>query len=176
MYAATSALAPPPPDPGPLVLVAGADVAVGAELTPDTVRAVHVPADLVPRGALTDADSAHGAVTTAPLRAGEILTDLRVAPDGPLEGLDPDLVLAHLPLTRPDLAGVLRPGSRVDVLTTVDGTVLAEDVVVVRQVSPADSDGALGFLVAVTPEDASSLAVAGGRDVPGAGLTVVLRR
>ena len=69
------------------------------------------------------------------------------------------------------------PGQRVDVLTTVDGEVLAEDVLLVQQVSDAGpQDETLSFLVAVTPEEASHLAVAGSSDQPGAGLTVVLRR
>lgn len=158
------------------MLVAGSDVAVGATLGPETVQTAQVPDHLVPDGALTDSAAADGAVTTAPLRAGEILTDLRIAPDGPLEGLDPDLVLTHLPLSVPELAGTLHPGLRVDVLTTVDGTVLAQDVLLVRRVSdPQASSGALSFLVAVTSEEASRLAVAGSSDLPGAGLTVVLR-
>nr|WP_306270420.1 SAF domain-containing protein [Ornithinimicrobium sp. HY1793] len=177
VYAATTALAPASPDPGSAVLVAGSDVSVGATLGPESVRTARVPDHLVPDGALTDSAEAHGAVTTAPLRAGEILTDVRIAPDGPLEGLEPDLVLTHLPLSVPELAGTLHPGLRVDVLTTVDGTVLAQDVLLVQQVSgPEASSEALSFLVAVTSKEASRLAVAGSSDQPGAGLTVVLRR
>ncbi len=148
---------------------------MGAALDPGSVRSVRVPDHLVPDGALTEV--AQGALTTAPLRAGEILTDLRIAPDGPLEGLDPGLVLAHLPLTVPDLAGSLHPGLRVDVLTTVDGTVLAKEVLLVQQVrGPESGNDTVSFLVAVTPEEASRLAVAGSSEAPGAGLTVVLRR
>lgn len=177
MYAGTAALAPPSPDPGSPVLVAESDVAVGSTLGPGAVRTALVPDHLVPAGALTDAASVQGAVTTAPLRDGEILTDLRIAPDGPLEGLAADLVLTHLPLAVPELAGTLGPGQRVDVLTTVDGEVLAEDVLLVQQVSGTAADPeTLSFLVAVTPEEASRLAVAGNSDQPGAGLTVVLRR
>lgn len=177
VYAGTTVLAPAPPDPGSAVLVATQDVAVGSVLDDQTVRPTRVPDRVVPEGALTEVTEASGALTTAPLRAGEILTDLRVAPEGPLEGLEPGLVLAHLPLTVPDLAGTLHPGLRVDVLTTVDGTVLADEVLLVQQVpGPESGDAALSFLVAVTPEEAGRLAVAGSSDLPGAGLTVVLRR
>lgn len=177
MYAVTTALAPAPPDPGPVVVVAAADLAVGEELTADTVRTVRMPASLVPAGALSDPESAHGAVTTAPLRAGEVLTDLRISPHGPLAGLDPDLVLAHLPLTDPHLTGILRPGTRVDVLGTVDGSVLAADILVVQRVPGADATGATqSFLVAVTSSQAERLAAAAGADLPGQGLTVVIRR
>lgn len=181
VYAATGVLAPDPPDPGPLVLVAERDVPVGAELTGAAVRSLRVPAELVPDGALTDVSGLEGAVTTAPLREGEILTDLRVSASASLTGLDPGLVLAHLPLRDPGLAGVLQPGTRVDVLTTTDGAVLAEDVLLVRQVGGAGGTigpGAesLSFLVAVTPEQAGRLAAAGVADLPGQGLTVAIRR
>lgn len=180
VYAGTAALAPDPPPPGPVVLVADQDLPVGAELSSDSVRGRHVPADLVPEGALTDATAVRGTVTTAPLRAGEILTDLRVSAPASMEGLDPELVLAHLPLQDPSLAGVLQPGLRVDVLTTGDGGVVAEDVLLVRRVAQPTGSGSgadpLSYLVAVTPEQAGRLAAASGRDLPGQGLTVVIRR
>lgn len=174
MYAVTLALSPPPPDPGPAVLVATEDLPVGTELGASALRSVRVPQDLVPAGALTDPDEAVGSVTTTPLRDGEILTDVRVG--SPLVGLDPDLVLAHLPLSVPDLAGVLRPGQRVDVLATADGSTLARDVLLVQQVHAPEADGTVGYLVAVTAEEAGRLAVASSDQGPGAGLTVLLRR
>ena len=177
VYAVTTVLAPTPPDPGPLVVVAATDLAVGEEITAEMVRTVRMPASLVPDGALSDAEPAHGSVTTAPLRAGEVLTDLRISPHGPLEGLDPDLVLAHLPLTDPHLSTILTPGTRVDALATLDGSVLAADILVVQRVPGADSIGATqSFLVAVTPSQAARLAAAAGVDLPGQGLTVVIRR
>lgn len=184
VYAGTTALAPNSPDPGPLVLVARADLPVGAELTAESTRQVHVPDDLVPAGALTDPSEVQGRSSTAPLRAGEILTDLRVAPEALLQGLEPDLVLAHLPLADVALGAALQPGVRVDVLGTVDGSVLAEDVLLVQRVARRDGQGVLergaddgsSFLVAVTREQASSLASADGTGLPGHGLTVVIRR
>ena len=177
VYAVTTVLAPTPPDPGPLVVVAASDLAVGEEITAEMVRTVRMPASLVPDGALSDPEPAHGSVTTAPLRAGEVLTDLRISPHGPLEGLDPELVLAHLPLTDPHLSAILQPGTRVDALATVDGAVLADDILVVQRVPGDDATGARqSFLVAVTPSQAARLAAAAGADLPGQGLTVVIRR
>lgn len=157
---------------------------MGAELTDGSTRAVHVPAELVPEGALTDRAVVRDRITTAPVRAGEILTDLRVSPDAVLQGLDPGLVLAHLPLADVALAGSLHPGVRVDVLGTVDGSVLAKDVLLAQRVSGQEGHGVLdqtagadapSFLVAVTPEQASRLAAATGAGLPGHGLTVVIR-
>lgn len=177
VYAVTTVLAPAPPAPGPLVVVAATDLAVGEEISAEMVRTVRMPASLVPGGALSDPEPAHGAVTTAPLRAGEVLTDLRISPHGPLEGLDSDLVLAHLPLNDQRLSTILTPGTRVDALATLDGAVLAADILVVQRVPGADSTGATqSFLVAVTPSQAARLAAAAGADLPGQGLTVVVRR
>lgn len=184
VYAGTTALAPDPPDPGRVVLVAATDLPVGTELSDTSTREVHVPPELVPSGALTQTSQTHGRVSTAPVRDGEILTDLRVSPTAGLEGLDSGLVLAHLPLVDPSLAGSLRPGVRVDVLGTTDGSVLARDVLLAQRTAVLEESGVLdggagadaaGFLVAVTPEQASRLAAAHGADLPGHGLTVVIR-
>lgn len=179
VYAVTSVLTPAPPDPGPLVVVTSFDVAAGEALTPGAVRTVRMPADLVPTGALSEPALVHGAVTTAPMRAGEVVTDVRVSPEGPLEGLDAELVLAHLPLADQHLAAVVRPGARVDVLSTTDGAVVARDVLVVQQAASPETTGgptSVSFLVAVTGSQAERLAAAGGADLPGHGLTVVIRR
>jgi hypothetical protein len=179
VYAVTTVLAPASPEPGPVVVVTAAQVAVGESLSPGSVRTVRMPPHLVPDGALSDPALVRGAVTTAPMRAGEVVTDLRISAAGPLEGLDPELVLAHLPLADPQLAAVLRPGARIDVLATVDGAVLAADVVVVQEIPLDDPSGgpATGsFLVAVTASQAARLAAAAGGDLPGQGLTAVIRR
>lgn len=172
-YLTIGALRPPPPDPGPLVVVAAVDLPVGAELSADSVRTAHLPADLVPRGALTQPHQAVGSVLAAPLRAGEVLTDLRLSPGAALAGLDPDLVLAHLPLTDPQLSHALGPGARVDILDTLDGAVLAADVLIVQE-APGEGEG-LGFLVAVTTDQAGQLAAATGGELPGRGVTVLIR-
>lgn len=183
VHTGASALTPEAPDPGPLVLVAASDLPVGTELGATTTRATHVPAALVPAGALTQESQVHGQVSTAPLRAGEILTDLRVSPGAGLAGLDAGLVLAHLPLADLSLAASLQPGMRVDVLDSSDGAVIAKDVLLAQHLAGPDGGGALdggadtlGFLVAVTPEQASRLAAASGEGLPGHGLTVVIRR
>lgn len=173
VYLTVGVVRPAPPDPGLPVVVAAVDLPVGAELTERSIRTVHLPAEVVPRGALTQPHDAVGSVLAAPLRAGEVVTDLRLSPAAALAGLDADLVLAHLPLTDPQLSQVLGPGVRVDVLGTLDGGVLARDVLIVQQ-APGDGEGP-GFLVAVTSEQAGRLAASTGGEFPGDGVTVVIR-
>lgn len=182
VYAGLSAVTPDEPDPGPQVLVAGRDLPVGAVLEAGSMRLVHVPEDLVPAGALREESQVEGRVATSPIRDGEIVTDVRVSPESLLHGLDPGLVLAHLPLADLALATTLQPGARVDVLGTLDGSVLAQDVLLVQRVADHEAGGAAfgaaadpSFLVAVTPEQASRLAAATGTGLPGDGLTVVIR-
>ena len=172
-YLTIGALRPPPPDPGPLVVVAAADLPVGAELAADSVRTAHLPADLVPRGALTQPHQAVGSVLAAPLRAGEVLTDLRLSPGAALAGLDPDLVLAHLPLTDPQLSH--KPVPRLIPASTPAETaaVLAAEVLIVPA-APGVGVG-LGFLGGVTTDQGGQLAAATGGELPGRGVTVLIR-
>lgn len=167
-WAAVSAFAPPAPDPGPSVVVASRDLPVGQRLSGDDLTTVHLPTDGVPRGSFAEVDDVSG-VLAAPLRQGEVVTDQRLSPAAALAGLADDAVLAHVPLGDAGIAAAVRDGDRVDVLSTVDGAVVAGDVVVTRA---AES----GLLVAVTPEQASALAVASSPTLPGAGVTVVVRQ
>jgi hypothetical protein len=146
-----------------------------------------VPEQLVPDGAITGLDQLEGTVLGGPVRAGEVLTDVRVSPVGPLTGLPDDLVLTHVPVPDAALGAVLRPGLRVDVLSTVDGSVVADDVLVAATSMAPGADSGLdlaggradeqpsGFFAAVSPEQAGRLATASGQRLPGSGVTVVLR-
>ncbi|GAA1138216.1 Flp pilus assembly protein CpaB [Ornithinicoccus hortensis] len=188
VWAATSALAPEPPDPGTPVVVAAHDIPVGASLGDGDLDTVRWPADTLPAGTFTRAEDLRGEVTNAPLRAGEPVTDLRVGFAATLTGLSGDLVLTHVPVTDHALAGALRPGTRVDVLSTVDGSLLAGDVLVTA-LSPAgqhgsdlgfsatgDADSPAGFYAAVTDDEAARLAPATGpAGALTGGVTVVLR-
>lgn len=117
------------------------------------------------------------------MRSGEVITDVRVTAAAPLTGLDPGLVLAHLPPADSGLVSTLPPGTRVDVLATLDGRALARNVLVVQQLSAAAGavpgstprPGGGGLLVAVTPTQASDLASAVGTGLPGTGFVVTIR-
>ncbi len=131
------------------LLVAAHDLAPGSTLGRADLALRRWPADLVPAGALTAPETADGRVLAGAARAGEPLTDLRLA--GPelaasATGL-PDAASVPIRLADPDVAGLLRPGSVVDVVTlgpaAGEPVVLARDAVVLT-VLPADNRIGLG--------------------------------
>lgn len=161
------ALLPPAGSRGTAVLVTTAELAAGT-----TVRAADLavrwwPGDLVPAGALQDPAAADGRVLIGAARAGEPLTDVRLA-GNPTPGAGPNTAAVPVRLADPGVAGLLAPGSRVDVvgLGDPDGTpvVLAPDAAVLA-VLPA-ADGAIGpsagrmILVAMPRELATRVAAA----------------
>lgn len=164
--------------PGTEVVVAARDVRVGEELGPAVLGTARVPDGLVPDGALTDPAAARGRAA-APLRRGEVVTDVRLSPAASLRGMPPGTVLAHVPVGDPEVVAAAPAGAVVDVLSTRDGRVVAGrvTVVVAREADAGSlglSDGAPGLLVAVGREEAGRLAAATGSDPAGSGLTVVV--
>ena len=146
------ALAPAGDAAGVPVLVAARDLESGATLTAADLLLARWPADLVPAGTLAEPAAADGRVLAGAARAGEPVTDVRLA--GPelaarLAG-SPDAAAVPVRLAEPDVAGLLRSGSRVDVVTAGEdgGVVLAADVAIVT-VLPAAAGGSAGPLVLV---------------------------
>ncbi|MBP2340724.1 Flp pilus assembly protein CpaB [Saccharothrix coeruleofusca] len=112
------------PEPAPVeVVVAARDLAPGVVLSAADLRVVGVPPDLRPSGAVPLA-AARDRVLVSAARAGEPLTDARLAAP------DPDAASVPIRLADPEVAALLRPGSRVDVVGA-DSRVLAEDATVV---------------------------------------------
>ncbi|GAB2989437.1 SAF domain-containing protein [Saccharothrix stipae] len=109
------------------LLVAAHDLAPGVPLGPEDVRTVAVPPALSPAGAIPRSD-ALGRTLISAARSGEPLTDARLTP------IDPDVSSVAVRLSDSALAGLLRPGSRVDVVGP-SAQVLASDasVVTVRE-------------------------------------------
>jgi Flp pilus assembly protein CpaB len=101
------------------VVVAGRDLPPGITLTAADVSTRPVPADTVPRGALTSTAAVVGRVLAGGVRAGESLTDVRLVgqADTMLSTGDPDAAAVPVRLADPDVAELLRPGIRVDVVT-----------------------------------------------------------
>lgn len=112
------------PDLGPpvTVVVATHDLARGAVVADADMSLRQVPGAVVPAGALTTATEGSGRVLLAGIGAGDVLTDMRLAPtgSGPLAALvPPGLLAVVVPSSLPE--GAVRPGDSVDVLTTFGG-------------------------------------------------------
>ena len=109
------------------VLVAARDLAPGVPLGADDVRVVAVPPSLVPAGAIGAGDVAGdlaGRSLVSAARSGEPLTDAR------LTSADPGVSSVAVRLADAGVVGLLRPGSRVDVVGA-ESEVLASDASVV---------------------------------------------
>ncbi|HEX2130033.1 MAG TPA: Flp pilus assembly protein CpaB [Actinophytocola sp.] len=171
LLAAVLAVRPPPQargEPTSPTLVAARDLAPGSTLEPDDVRVVHAPESLRPATALTTASEATGRVLAGAASRGEPITSTRLVgrENSRLASGDPSAVAVPVRLADPEVAGLLTPGSRVDVVTVspdsaTAGVLLAANatVVTVREEPPvaADRPGRL-VVIAVPRDDATRLA------------------
>jgi pilus assembly protein CpaB len=161
------------------VLVAAHDLAGGAPLAADDLTLARLPPSAVPAGALTLTTDAVGRTLAGPVRRGEPLTDVRLVGARLVDALGPGLVATPVRLADPAVAGLLRPGDRVDVLAApadpaqgTRTTLAAADVPVlaVPAVDPTSDQGAL-VVLATTSQVALTLAAA----ATGQRLSVTLR-
>ncbi|GEL18754.1 SAF domain-containing protein [Pseudonocardia asaccharolytica] len=148
-FALVLALIPRAAPSGTTVLVAARDLGPGATLAPADLAIRNWPADLVPAGALRAPAAADGRVLAGAARAGEPLTDLRLA--GPALAAravgTSDAVSVPVRLADPGVAGLLAPGRAVDVVTTgptADEPLVLASGAVVLAVLPADADPGIG--------------------------------
>ncbi|MGD9986087.1 SAF domain-containing protein [Pseudonocardia sp.] len=171
LVVAAAVLAFRPAAAGDPVLVATRDLPAGSVLGPADLAVRTWPEGLVPAGVLHDSADATGRTLAGPARAGEPVTDLRLA--GPAlaaaaTGL-PDAVAVPVRLADPGVAGLLVAGNVVDVVTPgagADEAVVLAESAVVTAVLPADAGGATAgsrgriVLVALPPAQATRLAAA----------------
>lgn len=164
--AGVQAVAAPTPPAVP-VLAAAHDLPAGQPLGDDDLTTVSLPPDAVPDGTVAAGDDdLIGRVLASPLRAGEPVTDVRLAGDD-LASAHPEL--AVMPLRLPDaaLAALLIPGDRIDLVATGpqagESRVVAADALVLA-VPPARPETATaripGALVVLGVPPASMAAVA----------------
>lgn len=163
-------LALTPPQTGDPVVVAARDLASGAALGPGDLTVVTWPAALVPAGALRAPEQAGGRILAGAARAGEPLTDVRLT--GPESAVRltgrADAAAVPVRLPDPDVAALLLPGSRVDVVTPGGDdrpVVLAADALVLTVLaaapdSPGRSPPGRLVLVALPRGDAARVAAA----------------
>jgi Flp pilus assembly protein CpaB len=163
VLAGMRAVAPPPPDTV-AVLVAARDLPSGTVLDEHDLVERDFPAALAPHGA---SGPAAGRVLAAPVRSGEVLTDVRLVGPGLADAVPGETVL---PVRLPDagMAALLRAGDEVDLLATDPGTgdtaVVARDVTVLATptgVPDGPAGGAGGALVVVGASESEAIAIAG---------------
>lgn len=163
----------PPPPPTVEVLVAARDLSALEPLTEADTAVRAFPEPLVPVGALPPDHPAAGSSLRSPVRAGEVLTGVRLA-DPPAAGHGPDLVAAPVRVADPGAVALLRPGSRIDVLAAVGDPLFTEHtghgaaaartlvtdrpVIAVPGTASATAERGALVLIAVTEAEARSLA------------------
>jgi Flp pilus assembly protein CpaB len=153
------------------VLIAAKDLAGGTRLAPDDVRLSGVAPSTVPTGALRGRSAAAGRTLVAPVRRGEVLTDVRLVSRSFLDSYGESVVAAPVRIADAATVRLIEPGDSVDVLAAgagADGSATAEARVVAASVAvvtipptggsalggSADGQGAL--VVVVTSSDTAA--------------------
>lgn len=158
----------PPPraagEPTAPLLVAARDLAPGSSLRPGDLRVVHAPESLRPASALTAAHQATGRVLAGATSRGEPVTRTRLVgqENNRLTTGDASTVAVPVRLADPEVAVLLTPGARVDVVTVspdnaTTGVVLATDATVVTVRETSDRPDRL-VVIAVPHDTATRLA------------------
>jgi Flp pilus assembly protein CpaB len=115
-------------------VVAAHDLPSGATLRAADVRLADLPDDARPAGVLSTLDVVDGRLLAGAVRAGEPLTDVRLASAIPAPG-DPGMATVPVRLADAAVAELLRPGQRVDVVAAPEpglpASVLASGATVV---------------------------------------------
>ncbi len=151
------------------MVVAARDLAPGTPLTDADVRLADFDPASVPSGTLTDIGDATAHTVAGPIRAGEPITDVRLLTSRLAEAAidSPDARIVPVRLTDAGVTDLLREGDTVDVLTVGESEepaarVLASKSVVVlvspKSTGQRDSDRVV--LVAMSPDDATTVAAA----------------
>lgn len=166
LLAAALALYPTAADETPTVpmLVAARDLPPGVTLRAADVSVSHLPPSLRPPAALTTPTQVTGHVLASATTSGEPLTRARLL--GPensrLATGDPTASAVPFRLADPAVAGLLTPGTRVDVVTvapsSTDPVVLATNATVLT-VREAATDSSL-VVIALPREEATRVAAA----------------
>lgn len=152
------AVAAEPPGRVP-VLVAAHDLAAGSVVGEDDVRRAGFAPDSVPSGLAVDPA---GRTLAAPLRAGEPVTDVRLVGPALTDGY-PGLVAVPVRLPDAGMAGLLRVGDRIDLVSADPqgeaAEVVARSVPVLALPDTPDEVGATGVAgrLVVVGADASEV-------------------
>lgn len=115
------------------VMVAAADLDMGAELKPEDIRPIQWPADAVPPGSFENPAELVGRGLIQPVTQNELFLPAKLASKEAGAGLPPIISpgMRALSVRVNDVVGVagyVLPGTRVDVVATVNPTQRPEDV------------------------------------------------
>jgi pilus assembly protein CpaB len=115
------------------VLVAASDMDLGAEVRREDLRAIQWPADAVPMGAFSNPDELVGRGLIQPVTQNEAFLPAKLAPKDAGAGLPPIIPEGYRALSVRvndvvGVAGYVLPGTRVDVVATINPTQRPEDV------------------------------------------------
>ncbi|WP_063128293.1 SAF domain-containing protein [Nocardia fusca] len=162
------------------VVVAARDLPPGHLLAAADLRLASYPPDATPDGAAADPAPLLGAVLTAALRAGEVLTDVRVV--GPRLAAAatgrPDARIVPIRLADTAITEILRAGDRVDVVAAgaedpaLAQTLAVDAAVVLVSGPPAESGKRHAERVVLVAMDAHRAAVVAAASLHSA-LTVI---
>jgi Flp pilus assembly protein CpaB len=100
---------------GAPTVLAARDLPSGATLRAADIRLAHLPGEARPEGVLSSLDAVDGRLLAGAVRAGEPLTDVRLATPSPISG-DPGAATVPVRLADAAVAELLQPGQRVDVV------------------------------------------------------------
>ena len=176
LLASTLRPASPPTLP---VVVAASDLPAGSLLSHDDLAVIDVPIDYAAPGALSDIATATGRTIAVGMVAGEAVSESRLlATSGRIDGL----LTVHVRLADAEVAGLLEPGSAIDLVQLAgdaEPRVVAEAVRVVTVPRRTDSPGwggttrSAGSLIVVATDRRTAITLAAAGAQPGLG--VVLR-
>jgi pilus assembly protein CpaB len=115
------------------VVVAAADLEIGAELTKDTVRVIEWPSSAAPANAIADPEQVIGRGLVVPMIQNEPFLELKMAPKDAGTGLPPAIPPGLRAVSVKvneviGVAGYVLPGTRVDVVATVSPTQSSSDM------------------------------------------------
>jgi pilus assembly protein CpaB len=112
------------PAPVRQVLIATSDLPIGHALLNSDLQVMNAPLELVPEKCVHDIHAATGRVLTVAMSRGQMLNETLLAPIGTSEGLEATIPKGKRAFTVDvnevsGLAGMIVPGSRVDVVATM---------------------------------------------------------
>ena len=151
----------PAPPPTTEVVVAANDLSGGSVLTATDVKITRLPVGVVPAAPMA-ASAVEGRVLAGPMRAGEVVTDVRLVGPALLEGYTSTAgaTVVATPVRIADAGAVrlVRPGDRIDVLAAGVPSELAAAGITAAEVAVVASD----VQVVTVPQESDDLAVVDG--------------